>query len=70
MYFRGFVHSFTCGVCPDAEAYWRLRAFWCGYRNRRFEAPSRCPDCLIVVWHDMWVAGRDYSVERFETLGV
>lgn len=70
MYFRGFIHSLTCGDCPDAEAYWRLRAFRCGCRNRRFEAPSRCPCRLLAVWRDMWVAGHDWSVEQWETLGV
>lgn len=34
MYFRGFIHSIACGDCPDAEAYWRLRAFRDGCRNR------------------------------------
>lgn len=70
MYFRGFVHSLTCGDCPDAEAYWRIRAFWCGYRNCCFVAPARCPYRLIAVWHDMWVCGRDWNVEQYETLGV
>lgn len=70
MYFCGFIHSLTCGDCPDAEAYWRLRAFRSGYRNRRFVAPTRCPRRLIAVWHDMWVCGHDWSVEQYETLGV
>lgn len=70
MYFRGFIHSLTCGDCPDAEVYWRLRAFWSGYRNRRFVAPTRCPRRLIAVWHDMWIRGHDWNVEQYETLGV
>lgn len=70
MYFRGFIHSLTCGDCPDAEAYWRLCAFLSGCRNRRFVAPACCPRRLIAVWHDMWVCGHDRSVEQYETLGV
>ena len=68
MFFRGFVHSFTCGDCPYAEVYWRLRAFRCGFCDRRFVAPRRCPSRLIAVWHDMWVFGHDYSVEQFAML--
>ena len=30
MYFRGWLHSWTCGDCSDADVYWRLRAFWAG----------------------------------------
>ena len=62
MYFRGWVHSWTCGNCPDANVYWRLRAFWAGVKHRRSadSPPKRCPSGFL--WESMWLDGYD-SVE-------
>ena len=27
MYLYYWLHSLVCGDCPDADSYWRLRAF-------------------------------------------
>lgn len=57
MYFRGWIHSWTCGNCPDAGVYWSLRAFWAGVKGKRSadSPPKRCPDgCL---WMRMWMTG-------------
>ena len=57
MYFRCWIHSWVCGDCPDANAYWRLRAFRDGVRHRRGAdgPPKRCPSPLL--WGMMWTAG-------------
>lgn len=35
MYVCGWIHSWTCGSCSDADVYWRLRAFWAGVKGKR-----------------------------------
>lgn len=62
MYFRGWIHLWTCGNCLDADIYWRLRAFWAGVKHRcSADNPSkRCPSGFL--WESMWMDGYD-SVE-------
>lgn len=62
MYFRGWIHSWTCGDCLDADRYWRLRAFYAGVRGDRSACcpPKRCPSGRL--WMAMWMDGYD-SVE-------
>ena len=66
MYFRGWIHSWTCGNCPDADAYWRLRAFWAGARHRRsaYNPLKRCFD--KAVWLNMWLYGAEFSKDILE----
>lgn len=66
MYFRGWVHSWTCGDCPDADAYWRLRAFWAGRKLKgdAFTPPSRCPS--TDLWFDMWWYGAESRNDGLE----
>ena len=44
--------------------YWVMRAFWCGYYDREYYPPLRCPD--IDLWHTSWVMGHDWRVEQDE----
>lgn len=63
MYFRCWVHSWTCGDCVDADGYWRLRAFRAGVSGKHgsYDPPKRCPNgCL---WRMMWLVGFN-SVEN------
>ncbi len=63
MYFRGWIHSWTCGNCPDADSYWRLRAFWAGVKGKRssynppssYSPPKRCPSGSL--WRVIWMVG-------------
>lgn len=57
MYFRGWIHSWTCGNCPDAISYWCLRAFWAGRAHKcsPYLPPKRCP--RPVLWLNMWEYG-------------
>lgn len=66
MYFRGWIHSWVCGTCPDADSYWRLRAFWVGKQHKRSatDPPKRCPDPQL--WHDMWRLGAESTNEEVE----
>lgn len=63
MCFRGWIHSWTCRVCPAADSYWRLRAFWAGHKHKG-GMPKRCPDPLL--WHDMWELGSRADVEGLD----
>lgn len=62
MYFRGWIHSWTCGDCPDADGYWRLRAFRAGVKGKHssYSPPKRCPSGYL--WMAMWMNGYN-SVE-------
>lgn len=64
MYFRGWVHSWVCGTCPDADIYWRLRAFWAGRRHKRSATnpPKRCPD--LRLWAVMWLYGDGDAIDE------
>lgn len=66
MYFRGWIHSWTCGDCPDADSYWRLRAFWSGRQHRRSatDPPKRCPDRRL--WAVMWLYGDSDAIDELE----
>lgn len=66
MYFRGWIHSWTCGDCPDADSYWRLRAFWAGVKHRRSadNPPKRCPSGFL--WETMWLDGYDSNEDTLE----
>ena len=66
MYFRGWIHSWTCGTCPDADSYWRLRAFWAGRQHKRSacDPPKRCPDRQL--WASMWLYGDSDFVDELE----
>nr|DAH69100.1 MAG TPA: hypothetical protein [Caudoviricetes sp.] len=44
--------------------YWTMRAFWCGYYDREYYAPLRCPS--IELWHTAWVMGHDWLTEQNE----
>lgn len=57
MYFRGWIHSWVCGDCPDAYSYWRLRAFRAGMLHKRsaYNPPKRC--CDRRLWAVMWLYG-------------
>lgn len=63
MYFRGWIHSWTCGDCLSADIYWRLRAFWAGVK-RKAGVPKRCPDPQL--WHDMWQFGAEFDMDELE----
>lgn len=62
MYFRGWIHSWTCGDCAYADSYWRLRAFWAGVKHKS-GMPKRCPDKQL--WHDMWNFGNESEELEF-----
>lgn len=62
MYFRGWLHSWTCKDCSYADCYWRLRAFWAGVK-RKVNMPKRCPDQQL--WHDMWNLGAESEELEF-----
>lgn len=66
MYFRGWIHSWTCGDCPNSNAYWRLRAFWAGVNHKgdAFVPPKRCPSPNL--WFDMWWCGAKSTYEELE----
>lgn len=66
MYFRCWIHSWTCGDCPDSNAYWRLRAFWAGVKRKgdSFTPPRRCPS--TDLWFDMWWYGAESGNEELE----
>lgn len=66
MYFRGWIHSWTCGDCPDADVYWRLRAFWAGVKRKgdAFKPPRRCPNADL--WFDVWWHGAESGNEELE----
>jgi hypothetical protein len=66
MYFRGWIHSWVCGTCSDADNYWRLRAFWAGVKRKGgpFTPPRRCPS--TDLWFDMWWYGAESSNEELE----
>jgi len=66
MYFRGWIHSWTCGNCLDANIYWRLRAFWAGVKHRRSvdNPPKRCPSGFL--WEMMWLDGYDSNEDTLE----
>lgn len=63
MYFRGWVHSWVCGTCSDADSYWRLRAFWAGGQHKRSATnpPKRCPDRRL--WEVMWLYGDSVAID-------
>nr|DAJ41516.1 MAG TPA: hypothetical protein [Caudoviricetes sp.] len=63
MYFRGWLHSWTCKNCAYADVYWRLRAFWAGVK-RKVGMPKRCPDPQL--WHDMWNLGAESAHDELE----
>lgn len=62
MYFRGWIHSWLCGTCPDADSYWRLRAFRAGVKGKHssYSPPKRCPNGYL--WMAIWMDGYN-SVE-------
>lgn len=62
MYFRGWLHSWTCGDCGYADLYWRLRAFWAGVKGKS-GMPKRCPDSKL--WRDMWSFGNESEELEF-----
>lgn len=66
MYFCGWIHSWTCGDCPDANIYWRLRAFWAGVKHRRSadNPPKRCPNGFL--WETLWLDGYDSNEDIVE----
>lgn len=66
MYFRGWLHSWTCRNCPYADMYWRLRAFWVGAKRRGdvFKPPKRCPS--TDLWFDMWWLGAESGNDGLE----
>lgn len=66
MYFRGWIHSWTCGNCPDANIYWRLRAFWAGVKHRRSadNPPKRCLNGFL--WETTWLDGYDSNEDTLE----
>lgn len=66
MYFRGWLHSWTCGDCPSADSYWRLRAFWAGVKRKgdAFTPPKRCLDARL--WADMWELGAKSAHDELE----
>lgn len=66
MYFRGWLHSWTCKDCAYADTYWRLRAFWAGVKRKgdAFTPPKRCPD--IRLWADMWSLGTESNNDELE----
>lgn len=66
MYFHGWIHSWTCGDCPSADSYWRLRAFWAGVKRKgdAFIPPKRCPD--VRLWADMWALGAESDNDELE----
>lgn len=66
MYFRGWIHSWTCGNCPVANVYWCLRAFWAGVKHRRSadSPPKRCPSGFL--WGLMWLYGYDGNEDTLE----
>lgn len=50
MYFRCWIHSWTCGDCPDDDSYWRLRAFWAGVKGKHssYSPPKTLPERLSM----------------------
>ena len=66
MYFRGWIHSWTCGDCPDADSYWRLRAFRAGVKGKRssYSPPKRCPS--VYLWMVMWMDGYNSGKDTLE----
>lgn len=66
MFFCGWIHSWICGDCPDADVYWRLRAFWAGRSHKRSpdNPPKRCP--RPDVWMNMWLCGDSDFVDELE----
>lgn len=66
MYFRGWIHSWICGTCPDSDSYWRLRAFWAGRQHKGSpdNPPKRCP--CPDVWLNMWLYGDSDFVDELE----
>nr|DAK00655.1 MAG TPA: hypothetical protein [Caudoviricetes sp.] len=66
MYFRGWLHSWTCGDCFSAYSYWRLRAFWDGVKHERGadNPPKRCPSSFL--WEAMWMAGYNSADDTLE----
>lgn len=66
MYFRGWLHSWTCKNCAYADVYWRLRAFWAGAKRKgdAFTPPKRCPSSDL--WFDMWWHGAESGNEGLE----
>lgn len=66
MYFRGWLHSWTCKNCYYADTYWRLRAFWRGVKRKgdAFAPPKRCPS--TDLWVDMWRFGVESGNEELE----
>ena len=66
MRFRGWMHSWSCGTCPDADGYRRLRAFWAGGQHKRSAAdpPKRRPD--RQSWAVMWLYGDSDFVDESE----
>lgn len=66
MYFRGWIHSWTCKDCFYAYTYWRLRAFWAGVKHKRGvdSPPKRCPSPFL--WEMMWMAGYNSADDTLE----
>lgn len=66
MYFRGWIHSWTCGSCPDADACWRLRVFGLvhGIGVALIIRRKRCFD--KAVWLNMWLYGAEFSKDTLE----
>ena len=48
MYFYYWLHSLVCGDCPDADFYWRLRAFWAGVKHKGDAFAPRNPQALKI----------------------
>ena len=53
-------------MCPYADSYWRLRAFWAGRRHKGSpdNPPKRCP--RPDVWLNMWLYGDSDFVDELE----
>lgn len=66
MYFYYWLHSLVCGDCPDADLYWRLRAFWAGVNHRgdAFTPPKRCPS--TDLWFTLWWFGAESGLDELE----
>lgn len=66
MYFRGWLHSWTCKNCAYADVYWRLRAFRAGVEHKRGadSPPKRCPSSFL--WEMMWMTGYNSADDTLE----
>lgn len=66
MYFRGWLHSWTCKDCVYADFYWRMRAFWAGVKRKgdAFTPTKRCPS--TDLWFDVWWYGAESGNDGLE----